>query len=467
MKNTINNLILSVLNIKDPNYVKNKVELIEGQLLLNEVEKKIIKDIKESLVLDKVMSIEFLKEKYAYYVEADKNIFPIMFDKDAIDSAITDIKVKQLKSKLSKDMLEFGSKLSTLQPEEIKDRFNLLHSNALLETRVKTIDNALQVKEDAYKEATESRDGLSLCLPKVEEYAGKAAKGTMVSILAFTGAFKSTYALNIAYENAINKHNILYLSLESTSIKMVERLVLNHIATKAKDSKELINSYWLRDKMLDKKQQKFYNNKHNEMIEELDNHLILWDSTQFSYETFLDMQDTLRHADKVFKDKTGKGLDGVVVDQLSLLKYSRGSGKKVTYDGALLNDWVSFFAKQMLNFLDEARQITVFMVSQVNRDAYAEASKPKKKGRYDAACASDSHELERSSSTMITLYKDLDTANTILINIPKARDGFMPDNPIQTYAYGEYFHIGKLSVEDQNISIERFEDLDFDLKDLL
>ena len=249
------------------------------------------------------------------------------------------------------------------------------------------------------------------------------------------------------------------------------RLVLNHIAVTAKGNSKLVDSSQLRDNKLTKEKQKLYNDKHNEMVDLLDNHLIIWDTDDFHYDTFLDMENTLRMADKMFFEKTGKGLEAVIVDHVSLLKYTVGSGKKYGYDGAVINDWVLFFNNQALNFLDEGRQIVFFPLSQVKRDAFSEVSKEKKKGRYELDCASDASEIERISTTMITLYKDYETRGTLLINIPKAREGFVPDNPLQEEVYGEYFHIGSLdniySNSDTSITADDFTKNEFSLSDLI
>lgn len=467
MKNTVCNTILSIVDTKDPKFIQNKIESLEAQVTLNEVEQQIIKDIKDNLFMSNVISREFIEEKYPYYTENDENIFPVVLSRESIDSAIIDIRLRQLKANLSKDMLELGSQITTLSPADIKLKFSEMYGNVLIEQRQEAPQNALKQEEDPYGQLTQDKEGLSLVLPRVEEHAGKARKGSIISILAFTGGFKSTYAINVAYKNALDGHNMLYLSLESPTIEIASRFVLRHIAETVETRDQLLDAKWVRDNKLTKEQQKFYNKKHNEMVKTLDNHLILWGNQDFEYRTFTDMTETLRIAEKEFIEKTGKGVDGIIVDQLALLKYTLGSGKKYGYDGAILNDWVSYFREQSLNFLDEEKEVTTFIVSQTSRNAHAEASKPKKKGRYDASCTSDSHELERSSSTMITLFKDWETKDTILVNIPKARHGYSPDNPLQEEAYGSYFHIGAMKFSNESITADDFNDQNIDLADLI
>lgn len=469
MKNSICTIILSIIEVGEQRFIESKLRTLETQLNLNEVEKRIIEDIRNQFHLGNKVTISYIRDKYSYYTDNDTNTLAgIFLSKDSIDSAITDMRMSQLKQSLSKELLDFGSKIDELNPTDIKERLAKLSSNLLIENKFVVPTNGVQLKENAYEDLQISKDGMSLVLPRIEEHAGRAAKGTMVTIAAFTGSFKSTFALNIAYENCLAGYNILYLALEDTEDKIFSRLVLKHLACTAKSRKDLIDARLIRDGKLNKEQQKIYNNTHNDLVKKLNNHLILWDSTKIMYDTFLDMTNTLRLADKKFMQDTGKGLDAVIIDQISLLKYKSGSGRKASYDGQIINDWVSYFREQMLNFLGEDRQITVFNVTQTSRDAFAEASKPKKKGRYDSSCSSDSHEIERSSSTMITLYKDLETKNTLLINIPKTREGFPPDNPIQTEVYGEYFHIGPLNnFTNEHITAEEFENTEVNLEDLI
>ena len=170
--------------------------------------------------------------------------------------------------------------------------------------------------------------------------------------------------MNIAYLNALDGYNIVYLSLESTAAKLKQRLVLNHIASTTTDRNELIQAKWVRDKQLTKPLQKVYNKYHNDLMDKLGGRLLLWDEEDIQYNTFLEMNHTLQKADKIFKERNGKGVEAIILDQLALLKNTRAGGRKYTYDGAVLNDWMTYFRKQALNFLDTGRETTVFVVSQ-------------------------------------------------------------------------------------------------------
>lgn len=463
-------LIASILSYEDADVASHKIASLRNQLQLNEVEQKIITEIEESIHIGALVSRSYIEHKYSYYFDEDLLLDHELLPRDAIESAVTEIRLRQMKRHMAEEMLDIGGKVSNMTPKEIKQRLSELHSSALIEAKTTAPENGLKKREDAYGDLVKDSQGLSLVSPKIEEYAGKAIPGSVVSILAFTGHFKSTFSLNVAYQNAMEGKNILYLSFESTVQQIETKLVVKHLASTATDRSQLINSKWIRDKSLNDEQKETYNKAQKEVVDQIGDRLIIWDSTDIYYDTFTDMTNVLRVADKVFETKTGKGLDAIVVDQVSLLKYTTGSGKKNQYDGAIINDWVSYFRDQSLNFLDDDRQIVVFQVSQVNRNAFAEALKPKKKGRYEASCSSDSHEIERTSEIMITIFKDLETRHTALINIPKARGGYIPDNPIQVEVYGEYSHFGPVEADTYgggDLSLEDFNAEDFKLDDLI
>lgn len=465
---TMQSIFASILALPQPQRIKQKLEELQQFIVLNDIEKQIVKETMTHIEVGDVVNPQYIKNKFSYYFEAAPHI---VVSPDQIDFAILDRKLKEERASLSKELLNLANNLDDLTPDDLKHKLRELTEDRILTAdHTKEAKNSLGVRENAYENLIADNGIYSMLLPEVESHAGKAGVGHVISILAFVGSFKSTYALNLAYQNALEGHNVLYVSLESTAKAMESRMVLNHIAQTTTERKHLITQKDLREAKLTTSQIKYYNDKHNEMTGQLQHNLILWDSVDVKFHTFLDMTETLRMADQYFKTHTGKGLEIFVLDQLANLKHTdpTGVGKRYSYEGAKLDEWMTYFRKQSLNFLGDGRQITSFIVSQVRREAYAAASKAKNKGNYDASCGGDSNEIERTSDTMITLYKDLDTKNTILVHIPKARHGTIPDRPMQVEVYGDYYHVGPLTtLEGETITAESFEKSDFKLEDLL
>lgn len=455
-------VLLSIIYIEDTKVMYKYLTLLQTTLKLNEVETRIIRYAQDLIERGEPIHSDGLKSKFSYYFD---NKVTSNISLSNLDFAIAELRREQEKKTLAEDLLTLGSKVGNLTQSEIEQKIqDILKSSSFKGDTVPT--NSLLKKDNAY-EGLIAKDGLSLVVPEIEKYIGKATKGEILSILAFTGSFKTVYALNIAYENAMNGHNVLYLGLEDTGDRLVSRLVLNHIANTATKESELIKSNDIRDDKLTPEQQEYYNNKHNELVSLISDNLLVWDTTDIEYKTFNDMTTTLRLADTEFFNKTGKGLDAIIVDQLALLKYA--DNKKNQYDGGVMNDWVSYFREQALNFLNSTRQVTIFLVSQINRESFSQASRPKSKGQYTTTAASDSHEIERTSASMITLYKDNEIDNLVLVNIPKARYGQVPNKPLQVEVYGEYCHFGGLpNIQDKRtLTFSEYTAEDFSLKDLL
>lgn len=460
-------ILYSVMSLPKIDQITTKLTFIKDNIRLNDIETQIIREVETSLDITQEVNPEYIRDKFSYYFNlSPTRLIPV----DKLDYAIIDAQTDQARTRLAKELMDLAGDVKVLNSIDLRNRIEGI-SNASVLTTPKTakIENGLQPLENPYLDFTDNKGEFSLLLPEIEAKTGLAARGHVVSILAFVGSFKSTFALNMAYENATQGKNVLYLSLESTEREMINRVVLYHMAKTAKQRSELINQESLRDGTLNEAEIKLYNRKYNEVANNLGKHLVILDSLKFEYNTFAEMTNTLRAVDRQFKEDTGRGLEMLVVDQLALLKYTKGSGKKSTYDGAIMNDWMTYFREQSLNFLQEdERRILSVIVSQVRREAYQEASKKKNKGRYDASAGGDSNEIERTSDTMITLYKDLDVKNTLLVHVPKARHGAAFDEPLQVEVYGEYFHVGQMNnLAGEQITVESFQKSDFDLSSLI
>lgn len=153
MKNSICTIILSIIEVGEQRFIESKLRTLETQLNLNEVEKRIIEDVRNQFHLGNKVTISYIRDKYSYYTDNDTNTLAgIFLSKDSIDSAITDMRMSQLKQSLSKELLDFGSKIDELNPTDIKERLAKLSSNLLVENKFVVPTNGVQLKENAYED---------------------------------------------------------------------------------------------------------------------------------------------------------------------------------------------------------------------------------------------------------------------------------------------------------------------------
>lgn len=76
------NILTSILYYEDVKFAENKIAELEGLLTLNDVDKNIIKDIREGIQLNKLPSVAYIKQKYSY---ADTGLFDNIIEREAID----------------------------------------------------------------------------------------------------------------------------------------------------------------------------------------------------------------------------------------------------------------------------------------------------------------------------------------------------------------------------------------------
>ena len=101
--------------------------------------------------------------------------------------------------------------------------------------------------------------GISSSVNEIDKDTGGLQPGTITTILGFTGAFKTTWAINIAYNSAKNNKNTLYLSLEVTKENIYYDLLSRHSADSKFNTHIEANS--LKHKKLTDEQLSFLENK--------------------------------------------------------------------------------------------------------------------------------------------------------------------------------------------------------------
>ena len=129
------------------------------------------------------------------------------------------------------------------------------------------------------------------------------------------------------------------------------------------------------------------------------------DETDFKTLSFGEIREKLENCDDEMREKTGYGLDAIIVDHINLCKFN-GSGKKYSSETAEGNAYVSFFRKLSLAFRKDEdgnmRKIAVIILSQINRTGRQKADK--NHGRYTLNALAEFNELERAAQVVCTIY---------------------------------------------------------------
>lgn len=284
-------------------------------------------------------------------------------------------------------------------------------------------------------------NGISLLCPDLDKTTGGLYPGTLCTVAGGPGSMKTTYTSNIIMNALKEGKNVLYLSLEEPPMQLYEKWLSRtsvdcgkHIAHQDIKQKKLTDEdkntlFTVVDKAFNDLQGKAY------LVGEQD--LSNYDLTT--------LEAKFKEVDKLAQSETGKGIDILVVDHIQLLKYAV-TGMQ---ENAVINMYVSFFRQQSLSWLHEKKEISVILLSQVNRAGMDYAQKHN--GMYLMQHIAEASEIERASSYIITTYTDAMSQVTKLLKVGaiKLRGAQLPLDTINVFADGEYYQVGEATPPEQ------------------
>lgn len=300
-------------------------------------------------------------------------------------------------------------------------------------------DNGYESITDNFLEIYEKQEklvGISFLCPELDNLTGGITPGQICTILGAPGSMKTTYSSNIAYNALKSGKNVLYVSLEEPSVQLFSKW----LSRCSVDTRTPIPQKDIVQRTLDKKQREIL---FNQVYTELNNYegkLFILDEQQISDYSVATLESKFKVIDKQAKERTGHGIDLLVVDHIQLLKFAIADKDTI----AAINYYVSFFRRQSLNWLHEKRQISVILLSQANRTGYDYAQKHD--GLYQSQHVAEASEVERASAYIISVYTDSMTqlTNQLVLGAVKLRGAPLPTNVIPVYADGAVYQVGNV-----------------------
>ena len=315
----------------------------------------------------------------------------------------------------------------------------LLYANVKNKEYIPIIDTFTSMYEQKKDE-----HGISFLCNELDRLTDGIISGSVCTICGAPGSMKTTYAVNVAY-NAVKKgKNICYLSLEETPFMLMCKLL-------SRVSVELGYSFPVGDITKGTLEDKDKNILYNEILPYLKglegSFHIIGESDLVSYE-FKELERYLEIVDNKMKERNNDnhGIDVIVVDHIQLLKYA--SSEKDEFK--IINQYVSFFRKQALSFLNTGKEIAVILLSQVNREGYAYAQKHN--GSYMMQHVAEASEIERASSYIISVYTDASVQISKLLKLGaiKLRGAQLPLDTINVFADGEFYQVGDVEIPENS-----------------
>jgi len=179
--------------------------------------------------------------------------------------------------------------------------------------------------------------------------------GTLTSILGNHEEYKSLWAINIAYRAILQGKNVLYFSLGCSKEEVYKRLLSRHSCDVNKFEKEFSFTDLISD--YDKENFKtIYNDFKINHLYKLD----VYDESEFIISTHYNLQKLIIHAETSFVEKTGNGIDLIIIDDFSFMKLDVGH-RCITNQSSVVNEYYSYLKDQSQNLLGTGRRIPILI----------------------------------------------------------------------------------------------------------
>lgn len=286
-----------------------------------------------------------------------------------------------------------------------------------------------------------------LTYTSLDKYTYGCPFGATTVIGAKPKSGKSNLAMGLAW-GAVTKQDLkgIYISLEMSADVIYQRLFSRYMYDKGVfiDNADIIKG------KMSPEDEKIYLDNLDAFEAEVKGKLCVVTQENLPALTKMELESFLLR-----KQEEMGGLDFLIVDQVSLLKYFSGiNGKGVssstkTFD--IINEYVRYFT--MMSYTLFEKKIAVILLSQVKREEYATVDKRKPLGLEIFA---ESSEIERSCNVAVAIRLDdqLKNSNLFELVLLLNRDGdnnleYMPNVFIPKHCY-----VGSLGeeVQQQDIS---------------
>lgn len=454
-------LIKTILGKTSDTYLKYIEDLLSEERLeiLSEQEKEMIEYLKVTYEESEKFPTEdyFLKQFPEYSVPLDVAETLEIHDLDIHYRKMVKKRSKQL---ISRKVMQVASKITDEGfSDEVNEELNEIYK---LNREVDLDDSVfdLSVIKEIYERKKNQPLGIQTYINEVDEKIGGMSSGSVNIIFGWTGSFKTTFAINIAYNNTYKLgYNVVYISLEVPKEDIIYNILSRHSFDTKFDKYPFVGHRRIRQLEISEEEEEYvFNDVLDDFMEEGKGELVILDETDFKSFTFPEIRKKLEEVD----ERIG-GIDGIIWDHANLFKFSE-TEKRLTQND-IINEYVSWIRQIGIKWLKDEetgdyRQLTNIILAQANRQGWKKADK--NGGRYDLTAIAEANELERSAYRVFSVYtsEDLKQSKECTVQILKNRSGPTMYEPLSVFADPEPYVIGDdMEGFDDFISTDSFGDI--------
>ena len=299
---------------------------------------------------------------------------------------------------------------------------------------------------DYYKRRKDLPLGIETCIPEIDSVIGGIPKGHVATILAWTGSYKSTWAVNMLHHNSYKLgYNQLLISLEIPKEDIYWNLLSLHSSLPKFSKYPHIPHDRIRKGELTQDEETYlFDLIEPDLRENAKGKIIIYDESDFKSQSLGELRSLIERAD----DQCDNQLDTVFYDHIGLFKYAESQQRNLG-TGELINKYVSFIRQLSIRFRrdsenpQEWRKLTSVILVQANRDGWQRAAK--NGGRYSLRAIAEANEVERASSLVFSIYttEDMKLAKEALVSLIKSRYSQTIYEPVLVFADPVCYKVGE------------------------
>lgn len=308
------------------------------------------------------------------------------------------------------------------------------------------IDDDIIDNLESHYENQKDISKVSTCIDEISKLGASFRKGTINSVLGYTGSYKTMYCINTAYKAIQDGYNVAYISLEIGR----KDVYLNFISRHSNENKfniTISHSNIKNNELQESEKRYLFDTIIPDFKESIKKKLMVIDEDSFNKNTEIHFTKVLNEVDESFIRNTGKGIDVLFIDHLNLLKFE--SEENTMNDYARINHWMSYFRKNSGNFLKKNKEVCIVIAVQSNRQGFIDAKK--NDGSYSLAAIAEGNEIERGSENVIAIYTDseLKKNNNAKVQLIKSRNNAVMLNPTIITVIPEYYLFHSRNIDEK------------------
>lgn len=261
--------------------------------------------------------------------------------------------------------------------------------------------------------------------------------GTLCVVAGWTGSFKTTFALNLAHQNAVlNGYNTVFITSEVPKEILYLYLLCRHSFEAKFAQHGPIHRLETQKAVLSEEDEKFMREVVEPDLRENPDYgkVLILDETDFRSFTKSGIKAKLLSLDF--------DVDILVYDYIQLVKYLDEAHEYRWGKTDPVNYYVRIFTDLAMHLYGGRHQVLSLLLSQINRESWKKAKE--NNGEYDLTCLAEANELEKSAYYCIALYSDddLKESGELKAQLLKHRGGETHESSVIVPLDSRYLAIG-------------------------